>query len=399
MRVLVLLNSLELGGTQINAVDFSVALRSHGVESLLAGERSSLGSEPNLLTYAAEQNVDVEVYDAEPGMRAHAAQLTSLARRLEIDLIHVYGMWGVPRQVFWGPARFGRVPWVQTVYEMSVAPVVLRHMPLIVGTGYLVDELRDRPALTVLISPPVDLERDTPLTVDPDAFRRANSLGDGPLLGIVSRLDSHMKAVAIEIAIDAMRSLAAEGVTLFVVGAGDAADSLNARAREVNAEVGREAVRMLGARADPRPAYAAADIMLGMGGSAARSLAFGRPLIVQGEAGWSKLFEPSTAESLARSSYWSPDTVAEPVDDLVRAIRTLLPDAPRRAQLGAFGREFAAERFGLEAMTVRMAAFYVEALSAYGSRAWAADLPREGRRLIEKVTRRFHRDQIVEGTS
>jgi glycosyltransferase involved in cell wall biosynthesis len=208
-----------------------------------------------------------------------------------------------------------------------------------------------------------------------------------------------MKAVAIEVAIDAMRSLAAEGVTLFVVGAGDAADSLNARAREVNAEVGREAVRMLGARADPRPAYAAADIMLGMGGSAARSLAFGRPLIVQGEAGWSKLFEPSTAESLARSSYWSPDTVAEPVDDLVRAIRTLLPDAPRRAQLGAFGREFAAERFGLEAMTVRMAAFYVEALSAYGSRAWAADLPREGRRLIEKVTRRFHRDQIVEGTS
>lgn len=399
MRVLVLLNSLELGGTQINAVDFSVALRAHGVESLLVGERASLAPEPNLLTYAAEQDVAIELYDALPGMRAHAAQLTSLAKRLDIDLIHVYGMWSLARQVFWGPARFGRVPWVQTVYEMSIATVVLRHMPLIVGTGYLLDELRDRPGPTALVSPPVDLERDAPTNGDPGGFRRENGLGDGLLLGIVSRLDSNMKAIAIEIAIDAMRSLATEEVTLFVVGAGDAEASLSARVREVNNAAGRAAVRMLGARADPRSAYAAADIVLGMGSSAARALAFGRPLIVQGEAGWSKLFEPATAESLARSSYWSPDTATEPVDDLVRAARILLSDAPRRAELGAFGREFAAQRFGLEAMTVRMAAFYGEALSAYGVRAWAADLPREGRRLIEKLARTFRRALSGRGSS
>lgn len=399
MRVLVLLNSLELGGTQINAVDFSVALRGHGVESLLIGEQSSLAPEPNLLTYAAEQGVSIEVYHASPGMRAHAAQLTSLARWHNIDLIHVYGMWSQARPVFWGPARFGGIPWVQTVYEMSITPVVFRHMPLIVGTGYLVDELRDRPGNTVLISPPVDLELNAPMSVDPKEFRRHNGLGDGLLLGIVSRLNSNMKQIAITVAIDAMRSLADEDVTLFVVGEGDAGASLRKRASEVNASIGREAVRMLGARADPRPAYAAADIVLGMGGSAARALAFGRPLIVQGEAGWSELFEPSTAESLARSSYWSGDAVPEPVDDLLRALRILLPDAALREELGAFGRVFAAQRFGLDAMTERMAALYGDALSAYGVRAWAADLPREGRRLIDKVTRRFPRAAKVGAAS
>jgi glycosyltransferase involved in cell wall biosynthesis len=200
-----------------------------------------------------------------------------------------------------------------------------------------------------------------------------------------------MKATSIEVAIEAMRSLAAEDVTLFVVGAGDGGEQLGARARDVNTAVGRDAVRMLGARVDPRPAYVAADIMLGMGGSAARSLAFGRPLIVQGEAGWSKLFEPATAESLARSSYWSPDAVSDPVGDLVAAVRELSTNAPYRAELGEFGREFAARRFGLEAMTARLASFYRDAVPAYDRRAWIADLPREARRLFEKVMRRIQR--------
>jgi len=391
MRILVLLNSLELGGTQINAVDFAVALRAHGIDSWLVGERASLAPEPNLLTYAAARGVSVEIYDALPGMRAHAAQLTSMARRLHVDLIHVYGMWSLARQVFWGPARFGGLPWVQTVYEMSIAPVVLRHMPLIVGTGYLVDELINRPGPTIMISPPVDMVWDSPTSGDAGAFRRENDLGDGLLLGVVSRLDSNMKATSIEVAIEAMRSLAAEDVTLFVVGAGDGGEQLGARARDVNTAVGRDAVRMLGARVDPRPAYVAADIMLGMGGSAARSLAFGRPLIVQGEAGWSKLFEPATAESLARSSYWSPDAVSDPVGDLVAAVRELSTNAPYRAELGEFGREFAARRFGLEAMTARLASFYRDAVPAYDRRAWIADLPREARRLFEKVMRRIQR--------
>ncbi|QYH36961.1 glycosyltransferase [Salinibacterium sp. M195] len=391
MRVLVLLNSLELGGTQINAVDFSVALRAHGVESWLVGERASLTSEPNLLTYAAAQGVSIEIYDALPGMRAHAAQLSSMAGRLKVDLIHVYGMWSLARQVFWGPSRFGGVPWMQTVYEMSVAPIVLRHMPLIVGTGYLVDELVNRPGPTILISPPVDMDRDSPTAGIAEAFRRENDLGDGLLLGIVSRLDSNMKATSIEVAIEAMRSLAAAEVTLFIVGAGDGGERLEAQAREVNAAVGREVVRMLGARVDPRPAYAAADIMLGMGGSAARSLAFGRPLVVQGEAGWSQLFEPATADSLARSSYWSPDAVSDPVGDLIRAVLPLIADGRRRAELGSFGRDFAARRFGLEAMTARLATFYQLATRAYGRRAWISDLPSEARRLGEKIMRRIHR--------
>lgn len=389
MRVLVILNSLELGGTQINAVDFAHRLRERGIESILVGPRDTAGEGLSLKDYARTRGVGIDTFETVEGMRAQARQLRRIAHEHAVDLVHVCGMWGSARPTYWGPAVLGRRPWVQTVYEMSVTPVVHRHMPLIVGTEYLVDELADRPGRTVLISPPVDLDADAPDVAAGQAFRHDNRLGDGPLLGIVSRLDSRMKAVAIATAIEAMRDLGRPGAGLYVVGGGDAERDLRARADAVNRELGDEVVRFLGPLADPRPAYAAADVVLGMGGSAARALAFGRPLIVQGEAGWSCLFEESSAAMLARSSFWSPDHAEHAVEDLVRITRPLLADPVRRAALGAFGRTFAQERFGLDAMSDRLAALYADALGAYRAREWIQDLPREGRRVGGMLRRRL----------
>ncbi|WP_228484856.1 glycosyltransferase family 4 protein [Microbacterium cremeum] len=392
MRVLVHLNSLELGGSQINAVDFARALRDRGIDSILVGERDTIGGGPSLLDYADLHGIGITVYDRAAGLLPHARQLRRMADELGVDLVHAYGMWGAARNVYWGPATFGRIPWVHTVYEMSVSDVVHSHVPLIVGTEYLVEDLVDRPAPTVLISPPVDLTADSP-RVDAGAalFRDRYRLGDGVVLGIVSRLERQLKATAILVAIDAMRDLASTGATLFVVGDGDARSVLRAEAEAVNEDVGRPAVRMLGALSDPRPAYLAADIMIGMGGSAARALAFGKPLIVHGEAGWSRLFEPESARALARSSFWSPEHPEDPVADLVRIALPLIADEARRRALGGYGRDFARARFGLDAMSDRLAGFYADAIGAYGAREWVLDLPHEWRRLVRKVARRIGR--------
>ena len=390
MRVLVHLNSLELGGSQINAVDFARALGDRGIESILVGERDTIVGRPSLLDYAEQQGVRITVYDSAAGLMPHAKQLRRMADGLRVDLVHAYGMWGAARNVYWGPATFGRLPWVHTVYEMSVTDIVHSHVPLVVGTEYLVEELVDRPAPTVLISPPVDLAADFPQgDPGPESFREEHRLGGGVLLGIVSRLERQLKGTAIGVTIDAMQDLASTGATLFIVGDGDARAVLQAKADAVNDAAGRQAVRMLGALADPRPAYLAADIVVGMGGSAARALAFGKPLIVHGEEGWSRLFEPDSSRSLARSSFWSPERPADPVSDFVRIARPLIADEARRQALGAFGREFARERFGLDVMSDRLARFYADAIGSYGAREWFLDLPHEWRRLVKKVVRRL----------
>ncbi|TFD79436.1 glycosyltransferase family 4 protein [Cryobacterium fucosi] len=388
LTVLVHLNSLQLGGTQINAVDLAAQMRGRGVESILLGARDTIPEGPSLIDIAAARDLEIRLYDPAPTIFARARQVAAFARAHQVDLVHVYGSWGGgARPTYWGPSRFARTPWVQTVYEMSVSAKIYRHMPMIVGTGYQRDEQHDRPGRTILISPPVDLIENHPAAHDRVQFRSANHIGDGPLLVIVSRLDASMKSVPARAAIDAMRVLAPAGATLAIVGTGDNVAATQSRADAVNDEVGRDAVRLIGPMADPRPAYAAADIVLGMGGSAARSLAFAKPLVVQGEAGWSLLFEPSSAETLARSSFWSPDVVPDPAARLAATIAPLLADAERRAELGIFGRAFAEERFALTAMADRLVDFYRTVQGEYTSRDWLADLPLEGRTLSAKVAR------------
>ncbi len=321
----------------------------------------------------------VHPYDEPATVLAHSRVLTRVADEVGADLVHAYGTWGAPRPTYWGPCRLGRRPWVLTMYEMALHPSVHRHVPLIVGTEYLLEECADRPGPTTLISPPVDLDRDRP--------QEGASPSSGVSAVIVSRLEEDMKSVPVEAAIGAVRHLADHELRLEIVGTGAAEPRLRALADAVNAEIGRDAVRFLGAMADPRPAYAGADIVLGMGGSAARGLAHGKPLVVQGESGWSAVFEPENSAALARNSYWSPDHVEEPDRLLAEHLRGLIVDAERRRRLGAFGRTFAEERFGLTAMAAKLAAVYQDALTSYTARQWWADLPIEARRVPAKIAR------------
>ncbi|WP_309135068.1 glycosyltransferase [Cellulomonas sp.] len=376
-RALVQLNSLGLGGTQLNAVQLAEALVARGWDSLLVGPRDTLGEGPTILDVAAERGVPVEVHDRPETVVSGARALGRTARRWGADLVHVYGSWA-ERPAYWGPCLLGRRPLVLTVYEMEVDPRTHRWCPLVVGTGYLRDDLRDRPGGAVLLSPPVDLVRDDRAAVDAAPFLASAGLtGDELRVVVVSRLDEDMKALSVETAIRGVARLDRDDVVLVVVGGGDAEPRLRALADATNDALGRRAVVLTGALADPRPAYACADVVLGMGGSAARGLAFGAPLVVLGEFGWSRTFDVPDADLLFRNSFWSDERVDDGAGLLATQLAPLLDDADRRARLGRFGREFAERGYGLEAVADRLADLYAGAAGRYGARRWAGDLPLE----------------------
>src|SRR5260370_34024897 len=137
--------------------------------------------------------------------------------------------------------------------------------------------------------PPVDVHRNAPGAVDPAPFRRTYGIEDGDItLVTVSRLAHWMKSESLLRTIDAVRTLGRDLALRFViVGDGAAQAKLQQRADEVNAELRRSAVILAGALLDPRPAYAAADIGGGMGGSALRGMAFGKTVVIVGERAFS----------------------------------------------------------------------------------------------------------------
>jgi glycosyltransferase involved in cell wall biosynthesis len=196
---------------------------------------------------------------------------------------------------------------------------------------------------------------------------------------------------------DAVGELSGEGfpVRLVIVGDGRARSQIASRAEGINAAVGRTAIFLTGEIADPRPAYAAADIIVGQGGSALRGMAFGKPLIVVGEDGFSELLTPDSAPLFLSQGWYGlgAGSLGSGSPALRFALARLFGSPTSRQELGTFARRLVVERFSLKRAAALQEDIYLTAMSdrvAAGS--LIADVARcAGGVLISKVGRSYRR--------
>ena len=371
MRILVYPHDLAIGGSQINAIDLGARVAAAGHRVIVYGIPGPLVEyiESKGLRFIPARRLK---YRPAP---SRILQLASIARSERLDLIHAYE-WPPGLDAYFGAALLG-VPVLTTVLGMSVSPYIPASSPLIMGTAELGDDARTRHRGDVwVIEPPIDVENDHP-GIDGSAFRWTHGVGDDELLVVtVSRLAIDLKLDALVRAIDAVDILAAHHpLRLVVVGGGPAHEPLGERARSVNKRRGREVVTLVGPQLNPRPAYAAADIVIGMGSSALRALAIGRALVVQGEEGFSEVFEPASLPLFLRQGFYGLGDDASGADRLAQQLDGLLKDRDRRRVLGAFGRQVVVERFSLDRAVRLLLDIYAEMKDAPS--AWnAADAMR-----------------------
>ncbi|MFF1908072.1 glycosyltransferase family 4 protein [Kitasatospora sp. NPDC058218] len=365
VRVLVHLNNLALGGAQLNAVDIARTLRDRGHDPVLFAQGVA-GPAP-LLDVAAGHGLDVVVAGGPDTPRADVRRrLGRLAAEHGSQLLHAWEV-RAARNSYFGPGRYGRLPVVTTFYGIRMLRGLPRHQPLVLGLGALLGDGRAFGHQDVsLIEPPVNTATDAPGRVDGAAFRREHGIRDGELLlVIVTRLVPALeKDAGAELTVEAVRQLDDPRVRLVVVGTGPSLERLRARAASANAALGRQAVLVPGQLADPRPAYDAADIVLGMGGSALRGLAFAKPVVVHGAAGYTAVHEPGplVEPHASRCMYGFGDGSRVP-EPLAAQLRDLLDDPARRARLGAWGREWVVGRFSLDSVTTAFEDLYTRVLA------------------------------------
>ena len=151
---------------------------------------------------------------------------------------------------------------------------------------------------SVLYVPPVDVKLNAPDFVMGRLFREANGVTDDEILLVtVSRLILELKSESLLRTISSMVTVGrGHPVRYLIVGDGNARGVLEDAAKAVNSALGRRAVQFAGEMIDPRPAYASADVIVGMGGSALRGMAFEKPVIVVGEGGFSRIVTPESSQ-------------------------------------------------------------------------------------------------------
>jgi glycosyltransferase involved in cell wall biosynthesis len=291
MRILVFPASLSLGGSQLNAVDLAGAISRRGHDVCVFGPAGPLCD-----TIAALGLPYIEA-PARPKLRPSPHVMHRLNKAVNdhrIDVVHGYE-WPPILEAVYGPYLRHGAAAVGTIMSMGVAPFIPRHVHLVVGTAQIARAEAARRANTWLIEPPVDTALNKSVA---DATEHRARLGAGPddfVVVVVSRLAHELKREGILDAIRASVALAADiPLRLIVVGDGPARAEIETAATAANQLAGREVVTLTGSLNDPRPAYAAADVAFGMGSSALRAMAFGKPLIVQGELGFWKLLTPES---------------------------------------------------------------------------------------------------------
>lgn len=366
MRVVVYPHELAIGGSQINAIDLAACLRDRGHHVWVYSQHGPLAdyvvSEKGL-TFVPARRLR---YRPAP---SRIAQLARLARRERIDVIHGYE-WPPCLDAYFGARLLLRVPLVCTVLSMGFTPLVPTTVPLLMGTQELAEQVATQWAGQVgVMEPPIDVLKDHPST-DGSAYRAQLGVGPDEVLVVsVSRLSVDLKLDALKDAIDATALVARElPIRLVLVGEGDASAELSTRAAAVNAAAGRIVVEVPGPLFDPRPAYAAADVVVGMGSSALRAMAHGKPVIVQGENGFARVFDRESAPFFLHAGFYGVGTGGSAAPAVADGLRRLAADRAERADLGRYGREVVEQRFSLEAAADRLEALYEQARDSLPSR-------------------------------
>lgn len=347
MKVLCYSQRLQIGGTQVNAIDLAACLRDRfGWDVLLFaghGPMERVVRDKSLHFVAAP---DAYIHPSLPRMRS----LRELVRTERPDVIHAWDWWqGL--DAFYAV----HVPWGTPLVITDMMPELSRVLPKRLPTTFGTPELAERAVaagrkhVRVLL-PPVDVHSNAPGAADAASFRARFGLDETHRnVVIVSRLAVWLKSESLLRAVDAIRIAGRDsGLRLIIVGEGEARPQLEDLASEVNLALGRPAVVLTGALVDPRPAYAAADIVIGMGSSALRALAFGRPVVVVGEAGFSEVFSPTTADRFLRHGMYGFGEGSEGGVRLAQQLLALIRDRHALGELGQFGRRFVEEHFALE---------------------------------------------------
>lgn len=345
MRILVYPPSLRLGGSQLGAVELAEEMSRRGHEVVVFAEDGPLRDR------VSDAGLPLELAPDRPLIRpwpATTRRLVQLVRAHDIDIVHAYE-WPPILEATYGTLMTQGVPVVGTVMSMGVAPFIPPFLPLVVGTAQIGRIEQQRRPVVEVVEPPVDLGANRPGVAGPDSRRELGIEGNPLVVVLVSRLANELKREGILEAVRAVGLLAAHrDIRLLVAGDGPARLEIQALVDRVNQDSGREVVTLLGAVMDPRAVYDVADIALGMGSSALRAMAFGKPVVVQGERGFWRLLDEDSLDMFLDQGWYGIGDGRDGTPDLVAVLDDLADAAVRRADLGAYAQHIVSTRFSLE---------------------------------------------------
>ena len=356
MKIFMATMGLDIGGAETHIVELSKELKARGHEVVIA---SNGGVYVQEVTAAGIRHYSVPMNRRSvKNMMRSRALLKDILRKEKPDIVHAHAR--IPAFLcgtLQGSLKFPFVTSCHGVFEVSGVLKLLSNWgerTLAVSEDirdYLVREYGVPTEHITLTINGIDTNKFSP-DVSGEAVRKEFALGDGVVIGHVSRLDQaacHTARQLIELAprLDG----AYPGIHILITGGGDSFEQLKERAEQVNRDLGRTCVVLTGPRTDVNAIAAACQVFVGVSRSALEAMAEEKPVVLSGAQGHTGLFCPELLQKAIDTNFCCRTDLVADEETLYRAVTQAL-DLPQeeKQRLGAYGRQTVQTYYSVQRM-------------------------------------------------
>ncbi len=301
-NVLMLLMKLDIGGAETHVAELSLELKKRGYNIVVA---SNGGVYQKELEDAGIKHYNVPLQNKNP---QNVLKSFKLIRKIiedeKIDLVHSHAR--IPSFIAGKLKKSMKFPFVTTAHWVFNTGYGLKYITdwgektIAVSEDikkYLMDNYKISESDIRVTINGIDTEKFSPDISAEETERELGIKKEDNTIVYVSRMDQDRSLVAHQL-IKVMPSLdkLVENIKLIVVGGGNDFENVKALADKTNAELGREAVVMTGARTDINMLVAPAKLFVGVSRAALEAMAAGKPTIIAGNEGYIGLFDEDKAD-------------------------------------------------------------------------------------------------------
>ena len=366
IRVMMVMDSLAVGGTETHVLSIVKALKKRGIHSIYAGASG------NMYEAYARAGCQIHAVDLSPGTLLHLqnhmlpkiiSSLKQIMKTQKINVVHVHQS---PSGLYAAMAA----------KELGIPVVFTAH-----GTYYPEDQLSSMNQYSdavISVSHPVkhflesmNIQSELiPNGVNPDEFIEVDSSSLRSRLGIPDHADTIVyasrlswdKAYVCTMLIWAARRLRLEGrsqLNIVIVGDGHQYHEIRELSNSIESEIGQPFIHMVGSQKKVRDYLSLADIVVGTGRVALEAMACGKPVIAIGNHGYFGLVTPSIYEQAWKQYFGDHASICKPSEELIaNELREALANKASLRKTGLQGRKWTLEHFDIHKIVDQLEDLY-----------------------------------------
>ncbi|AZN41204.1 glycosyltransferase [Paenibacillus albus] len=368
IRLLMVMDSLAVGGTETYVLSLVKAFPSLGVVPVYAGGTGVMyeayaraGCPIHRVDLTAEKLLD-------PANQAHAERtLSQIMRNRKIDLVHIHQ---TPSGLYAAQAaRKLGIPVVFTVHGAYYPHDQLQQLQAagctFISVSLPVKAYLERQGIpSHVIANGIDFEQYR--CESSSALRAELRIPDDKKVVVYASRLAWDKAAVCAMLVRAARTIQLNGtapIHVVIAGSGNQAAAIAELAETVNLECGATCVSMVGSQMQMRDYYNLGDLVVGTGRVALEAMACGKPVLAIGNHGYFGFVEQPVYDEAWQYYFGDHASKERPSEQRIGdAISEALASGDRLGEMGRQGQEWARANFHIRDKALQMKQLYCSLL-------------------------------------